>query len=27
VPVKWVDAQQIVEYGKEKQKQFTTETK
>jgi ABC-type sugar transport system, periplasmic component len=27
VPVKWVTADKIVEYGKEKQKQFTTETK
>ncbi|ADL52306.1 sugar ABC transporter substrate-binding protein [Clostridium cellulovorans] len=27
VPVKWIPADQIVEYGKEKQKQFTTETK
>lgn len=27
IPVKWVDAAQIVEYGKIKQQQFTTETK
>lgn len=27
VAVKWVPADQIIEYGKEKQKQFTTETK
>lgn len=27
VPVKWVTPDKIVEYGKEKQKQFTTETK
>ncbi|VBB09076.1 Hypothetical protein LUCI_4362 [Lucifera butyrica] len=27
IPVKWVEAGKIVEYGKEKQKQFTAETK
>ncbi|MBP2638952.1 MAG: Periplasmic binding protein domain containing protein, partial [Firmicutes bacterium] len=27
VAVKWVEANQIVEYGKDKQKQFTSETK
>lgn len=27
VPVKWVPADKIVDYGKDKQKQFTTETK
>ncbi|OOM73155.1 sugar ABC transporter substrate-binding protein [Clostridium sp. BL-8] len=27
IPVQWVTADKIVEYGKEKQKQFTTETK